>query len=170
MKLAPSESVVWVRLHGLTKEKAIRIACRPTPSGASRGRYSLEASLAKNQKCGKCNTVGHNRRACPTSKSINSSIKARMELMKDELRALERELDGANTGTVKGDIDPNGGAYCPKVPDKFGGPTRQSVIAKGAKTPLRCNFCHVWLVSPDSLRTHIGLMKREMREAATTTA
>ena len=127
----------------------------------------LETPMAKNQKCGKCNTVGHNRRACPTSKSINSSIKARMELMKDELRALERELDNDNNVAVKGDLDPTGGAYCPKVPDKFGGPTRQSVVAKGAKSPLSCNFCGVWLVSPGSLKTHVGLMKRAMRAAVT---
>ena len=163
MKLAPSESVVWVRLHGLTEEKAIRIACRPTPSGASRGRYSLEASLAKNQKCGRCNTVGHNRRGCPTSNSIKASIKTRLDAKRAELRALERELDEANTGAVKGDIDPTGGTFCPKVPDRFGGPTRQSVVAKGAKTPLPCNFCGVWLVSPGSLKTHVGLMKRAMR-------
>ena len=127
----------------------------------------LETLMAKNQKCGKCNTVGHNRRACPTSKSTKSSIRARMERKLDELRVLERELDGATTGTSKGDIDPTGGAFCPKVPDKFGGPTRQSVVAKGAKIPLCCNFCGVWLVSPGSLKTHVGLMKRKMATTVT---
>ena len=170
MKLAPSESVVWVRLHGLTEEKAIRIACRPTPSGASRGRYSLEASLAKNQKCGRCNTVGHNRRRCgtPAKATVRGSVIEQRILAKlAELQALERVLDdsvGVKTNEpAKGDIDPTGGTFCPKVPDRFGGPTRQSVVAKGAKTPLPCNFCGVWLVSPGSLKTHVGLMKQAMR-------
>ena len=165
MKLAPR--VVWDRVHGLTTE-----GTRLIITGDAFGRISrfLDTPMAKNQKCGQCGTVGHNRRRCgtPAKATVRGSvIEQRIQAKLAELRALERVLDdsvGVKTNEpAKGDLDPTGGTYCPKVPDRFGGPTRQSVVAKGAKTPLPCNFCGVWLVSPGSLKTHVGLMKRAMR-------
>jgi len=165
VKLAPR--VVWDRVHGLTTE-----GTRLIITGDAFGRISrfLDTPMAKNQKCGQCGTVGHNRRRCGTSAKATvrgSVIEQRIQAKLAELRALERVLDdsvGVKTSEpAKGDLDPTGGTFCPKVPDRFGGPTRQSVVAKGAKTPLRCNFCHVWLVSPGALKTHVGLMKRSMR-------
>lgn len=154
-------------MHGLTKEKRL---------GLCAGRRSERVAgptghtMAKNQKCGRCNRIGHNRTTCtgtsvpaPAPKARKASLRQRIELKKLELQELESAL---NHKPATGDIDPTGGAYCPKVPEKFGGPTRQSVVAKGAKSPLRCNFCGVWLVSPGSLKTHVGLMKRAMRTNA----
>ena len=119
--------------------------------------------MAKNQKCGQCGKLGHNRTTCKPAEAQTASIAQRIEAKLAELRELESAL---NQKPSTGDIDPTAGTFCPKVPEKFGGPTRQSVVAKGAKSPLSCNFCGVWLVSPGSLKTHIGLMKRAMRANA----
>lgn len=118
--------------------------------------------MAKNQKCGSCGKVGHNVRGCDNAGTVVTALRAEIAELKAEIRG-RMPTSGKNQNKLLSDEER--GEFCPKVPERFGGRTKAAVVAKGARKPLRCNYCKVWLVSPYALKTHIGLGTREMRAA-----